>query len=105
VVLSYVPVSSLLSFRGIIICAGIFSLKVWHIIIAIFRGIIGNFRGIITCAGIFRGIIGNFRGIITCAGIFCGIIGNFRGIVEVCLNGREFRIPSKDPLFIHITAT
>jgi len=63
VVLSYVPVSSLLSFRGIIICAGIFSLKVWHIIIAIFRGIIGNFRGIIICAGIFRGIIGNFRGI------------------------------------------
>ena len=69
------------SFRGIIICAGIFSLKVWHIIIATFRGIIRNFRGIIICAGIFR-----------------GIIGNFRGIVEVLHHGREFRIPSEDLL-------
>ena len=39
-------------------------------------------------------IIGNFR----------GIIGNFHGIVEVCHNGREFRIPSEDPLFIPIIA-
>ena len=29
---------------------------------------------------------------------------SFRDIVEVCHNGREFRIPSNDPLFIHITA-
>ena len=57
------------SFRGIIICAGIFSLiGLTHNIIAPFCGIIGNFCGVVEVwhitIAIFRGIIGNFHGII-----------------------------------------